>query len=85
MTDDSVIGGVREVVGQYAAILPNADTIGSDADLYAAGMTSFASVEVMLGLEERFGITFPRDVIQRATFLSIAAMADAVTAILEQS
>lgn len=66
------------MVKQYARISADADTIAPDADLYAAGMTSFASVEVMLGLEEKFGITFPQAMIERRTFLSIANMVDAV-------
>ncbi|MGC9219950.1 MAG: acyl carrier protein [Solirubrobacteraceae bacterium] len=85
MVDEKVLAGVRDVVGQYAGISLDAATIDPQADLYAAGMTSFASVEVMLGLEEEFGITFPQELIGRATFLSIAAMAEAVSTISSQS
>ena len=48
-------------------------------------MTSFASVEVMLGLEEKFAIEFPQDLVKRGTFLSISAMADAVADIRSRS
>jgi len=81
MTDEQLTADVREVVKQYAGISADADVIAADADLYASGMTSFASVEVMLGLEERFAIEFPLDLVKRGTFLSISAMADAIVEI----
>ncbi len=85
MDDGAVLAGVQEVVDQYAGIPAGGAAIGPETDLYAAGMTSFASVEVMLGLEERFGITFPQNLIQRETFLTMSAMATAVTKIRDQS
>jgi acyl carrier protein len=81
MTDEQLTADVREVVKQYAGISADADVIAADADLYASGMTSFASVEVMLGLEEKFAIEFPPDLVKRGTFLSISAIADAVAEI----
>lgn len=45
----------------------------SDAsDLYDAGLTSFASVQLMLALEDHFGIEFPERMLNRRTFSSIA-------------
>ncbi len=85
MTDEQLTAGVREVVKQYAGISADAYAIAADADLYASGMTSFASVEVMLGLEEKFAIEFPQDLVKRGTFLSVAAMADAVADIRSRS
>ena len=85
MSEDDLTVSVREVVKQYAGLKVDADTLDLAADLYAAGMTSFASVEVMLGLEDMFGITFTQDLIQRGTFLSIAAMAEAVSAIRDRN
>ena len=81
MTDEDLMLEVREVVKQCAGLKGDTDALDAHADLYAAGMTSFASVEVMLGLEERFGIVFPQDLIQRDRFKTIAALADAVSEI----
>jgi len=47
--------------------------------LYDAGLTSFASVQIMLALEEEFDIEFPEAMLTRRTFSSIAHMADAVS------
>ena len=85
MTDEQLTAGVRDVITQYAGISADADVIGADADLYAIGMTSFASVEVMLGLEEKFAIEFPQDLVKRDTFLSVSAMAAAVAEIRQRS
>lgn len=84
MNDEQLTAGVRAVIKQYGGLTADADTVAEDADLYASGMTSFASVEVMLGLEEEFGITFPQNMIGRETFLTVSAMVAAVTEIRAQ-
>ena len=52
-----------------------------DADLYRAGMTSHASVNVMLGLEDEFDIEFPEERLTKATFTSVQSITEAVEAI----
>jgi acyl carrier protein len=49
-----------------------------DSDLYAAGMTSHASVNVMLALEGEFEIEFPDHMLKRSVFESIAAINAAI-------
>lgn len=49
------------------------------ADLYRAGMTSHASVNVMLALEDVFDIEFPDAMLKRSVFESIASIAAALT------
>jgi acyl carrier protein len=53
-------------------------TLGDTADLYQAGMTSHASVNVMLALEGEFDIEFPDRMLKRQVFESVAAMRAAV-------
>ena len=43
-------------------------------DLAAAGLTSFASVQLMLGLEEAFDIEFPERMLNKRSFASIASI-----------
>ena len=50
----------------------------SKGDLYRAGLTSHASVNVMLALEDAFDIEFPDALLKKSTFESIAAIADAL-------
>ena len=49
-----------------------------DSDLHDAGLTSFGTVELMLSLEEEFGIEFPEEMISRSRFRSIASIGDTV-------
>lgn len=50
-------------------------------DLYQAGMTSQASVNVMLALEGEFDIEFPDELLKRSVFGSVDAIRDAVAGI----
>jgi len=45
--------------------------ITSDADLYELGLTSHASVNVMLALEDEFDVEFPDEALKKSTFASI--------------
>ena len=85
MIEENLTAGVREVVKECAGLKTDADALDVGTDLYAAGMTSFASVEVMLGLEEKFGVVFPQDMIRRSSFATIAAMAETVSQIRAQA
>jgi len=53
--------------------------LADDDDLYQAGMTSHASVNVMLALEDAFDIEFPDRMLKRSVFESIAAIQAALT------
>ena len=52
----------------------DAATIVDDTDLYQAGLTSHASVSVMLALEDAFDIEFPERMLKKSTFESVAAI-----------
>jgi acyl carrier protein len=52
--------------------LANAD------DLYQAGMTSHASVNVMLALEGEFDVEFPDSMLKRSVFESVASITTAI-------
>ena len=51
-------------------------------DLYQAGMTSHASVLVMIALENEFGIEFPEDMLGRDIFLNIDSIAHAIESVV---
>jgi holo-[acyl-carrier protein] synthase len=52
---------------------PTADLSDSD-DLYRAGLTSHATVNVMLALEDELDLEFPDELLTRETFSSIDAL-----------
>ncbi|MDR3659065.1 MAG: acyl carrier protein [Mycobacterium sp.] len=45
--------------------------IDGDADLYELGLTSHASLNLMLALEDEFDIEFPDEALNKSTFASI--------------
>jgi acyl carrier protein len=49
-----------------------------DGDLYSVGLTSHASVNVMLALEGAFDVEFPEEMLRREVFASISAIRAAV-------
>jgi acyl carrier protein len=69
---------IRAVLGEHGRLSRPADSLADDADLYQAGMTSHASVNVMLALESAFDIEFPDHMLKRSVFGSIASIRDAV-------
>jgi acyl carrier protein len=69
---------IRQVIGEHARLPVGVDTLSDHADLYQAGMSSHASVNVMLALEDRFDVEFPDHMLKRSVFESIAAIAAAI-------
>ena len=69
---------IREVLASYAKLPVDIATVGYDADLYQIGLTSHASVNVMLGLEDAFDVEFPDALLRKDTFHSIASIAGAL-------
>ena len=70
---------IREILDSHARLAVPAASLSDDADLYAAGMTSQASVNVMLALEDTFEVEFPDHMLKRSVFESLGAMRDAIT------
>src|SRR5436190_14619091 len=70
---------IRQIVQEHGRVSDDVSALARDADLYDAGMTSHASVSVMLALEDRFDVEFPERMLKRRTFESIAAITAAIT------
>lgn len=69
---------VREVLSEYAGLVQDPMTVDLESDLFAAGMTSHASVNVMLGLEDSFDVEFPDRLLKKTTFSSIGSIVEAL-------
>jgi acyl carrier protein len=69
MTDE-----IRRVIKEHGRLPVDVDALDDDADLFAAGMTSHASVNLMLGLEDAFDVEFPDHMLKRSVFESVAAI-----------
>jgi acyl carrier protein len=74
---------IRDILTKHGNLPITAADLSDAADLYDAGLTSFASVQVMLALEEEFDVEFPEHLLNRKSFSSIEAIASALSEILE--
>ncbi len=69
---------------QRAGRLPvDAWTITDSDDLFDVGLTSHASVAVLVDLEESVGAEFPDALLRKSTFSSIATIRAALARVLE--
>ncbi|WP_440409421.1 acyl carrier protein [Neorhizobium petrolearium] len=74
---------IRELLAKLGNLPVAVTELQDGADLYAAGLSSFASVQLMLGLEEAFDIEFPDNLLNRKSFASISAIEQTVSHILK--
>ncbi|MES3152079.1 acyl carrier protein [Sphingomonas faeni] len=65
---------LRKILGDVGGLAVPAAGLTSDQDLFEAGLTSFATVTVMLAIEEAFEVEFPDDLLNRATFRSLSSL-----------
>ena len=75
---------VRAIVLEHGRFAGSVSNLGDDDDLYSAGMTSHASVGVMLALEAAFDIEFPDRMLKRSVFESVSAIAKAVEELVRE-
>jgi acyl carrier protein len=66
---------IREVLREHARLPVDVSALDDHADLFRAGMSSHASVNVMLALEDAFDIEFPDSMLKRSSFESVAGIA----------
>jgi len=79
MTDtDATTQTIRRILKDHGRLSKDAYALDREADLYEAGLTSHASVNVMLALEGEFEIEFPDHMLKRSVFESIAAIGEAI-------
>jgi acyl carrier protein len=69
---------IRRVLRDHGRLPVDIDSLNDHADLFRAGMTSHASVNVMLALEAAFDIEFPDNMLKRSVFESVAGIASAI-------
>lgn len=69
---------VREILAQHGRLSVDVDNLDEESDLYACGLTSLATVGIMLALEDKFDIEFPESMLSRKTFKSVSAITEAV-------
>jgi acyl carrier protein len=76
---------VRDALRDHGRLSADAHSIDRAANLYEGGMTSHASVNVMLTLEGRFDLEFPDAMLTREVFSSVANIAAALASLGAQA
>jgi acyl carrier protein len=84
VTEQETTQQIREIVRAHGRLAVDVDTVQDDGDLYQAGMTSHASVNLMLALEDAFDLEFPERMLRRRAFESITAIRSAVDELLRE-
>jgi acyl carrier protein len=80
MTDD-----IRQIIKQHGRLPMDVDSLPIDADLYTAGMSSHARINVMLALESHFDVELPDRMLTRSVFETIASIEAALTELCAES
>lgn len=75
------VARIRKILKDHGRLSVDTSQLAVHDDLYEAGMTSHASVSVMLALEGEFDIEFPDQMLNRSVFASIAAIDAALNTI----
>ncbi len=78
-------GAIRDIIGTHTRLDASPESLKDTDDLYAAGMTSQASVSVMLALEGEFDVEFPDRMLKRSVFASIASIRSALAELNEEA
>ena len=76
---------IRDVLAAHGRMAVDPREVASQADLYELGLTSTASVNVMLALEDELGIEFPDEALKKSTFASIRNIEQVVEGLAKSS
>jgi acyl carrier protein len=69
---------IRAILGTHGRLSGDVASLEDETDLYHAGLTSHATVNLMLALEDHFDVEFPERMLRRGAFASIAAIRAAI-------
>jgi acyl carrier protein len=73
-TQISIPAILRQILRAQNSLPFDVDRLTDETDLYSVGLTSLMSVDVMLAVEQTFGIMIPDELLTRRTFASIGAL-----------
>lgn len=75
---------IRKIIVDHGRLATDVSELADDSDLYAAGLTSLITVNLLLAIEDHFDVEFPDELLSRRTFQSINALSEAVTGLVAQ-
>lgn len=83
--NDATVQEVRRVLAEQGRLASPADQLAVQDSLYEAGMSSHASVNVMLALEDAFDLEFPDRMLTRNVFETIGSIANALDELRQEA
>ncbi len=69
---------IRQIIAQHGRLSIHVNTLKEDSSLYDAGLTSLATVGLMLAIENHFNVEFSDEMLSRRTFQSVESIAEAI-------
>ncbi len=69
-----MVDRLHQIIVEHARIRLPADAIDDETDLFAAGMDSLAVVNVLLSIEDAFGVEFPDTLLNRSSFATLGGL-----------
>ena len=76
---------IRDVLAAHGRMAVDPREVDDQADLYKLGLTSHASVDVMLALEDAFDIEFPDEVLKKSTFESVRNIEQVIESLVKSA
>jgi acyl carrier protein len=76
---------IRDVLAAHGRMAVDPREVDDQADLYKLGLTSHASVDVMLALEDAFDIEFPDEVLTKSTFSCVHNLEQVIEGLVKSS
>ena len=74
IADPATDRAVRRALAEHGRLTVDAWDVASIADLYVLGLTSHATVNVMLAVESDLDVEFPDSVLNRSTFATVESI-----------
>ncbi len=81
---DGIDEEVRRVVASHGRLSVDVAGVGAQDNLFRLGMTSHATLNVMLALEEAFDIEFPEELLEGPIFESFSSIENAISGLVDQ-
>lgn len=75
---ESMTREIREILRVHGRLANDVSGLADESDLYQAGLTSLASVDLMLALEDCFRVEFPERLLRRGSFATILSIKSAL-------
>jgi acyl carrier protein len=69
---------IRALLKQHARLRVSVEQLPEDANLFEAGLDSLAMVNLMLAIEDNFGVELPDAMLSRDTFSTVASLRRAI-------